>query len=423
MKNLNLFVVSSVLLFSSISVAQPGPATTKLLWKIAVNENGRVITIDSTKWRLVKFSSGNADVAWRFIAETNYFEICLKSMVQPELIISYQDKIMSFPVINHFQMGYYKKVVLGINPQFDPEQEKGLSKAFFDDPEEHIRLQVDNSTDIVTICPRNILVHRSGTNSNSIPLNNEGLISITKYKTAPPYLYCNLDFTASVDTVSVLTDLKPRSHIRLNLISESPDGGVCPTEDSMVYYTVEKLPIFTSSLGSTYQLAIDGKPVNTTLIVPHKFIYIKSGLSDNWINAKEIDPADNFPDSRTVYYDRNYHIMISPKHPGRIDTLKITVVNRLSLYTENQGSFEFRIVADENKTYAWTKELQVAIWHGCSAGTKTGEASYQVIIPPVMEGGQYKLKFYGGLLNSTKQHTDEKHCFEPVPAEVVLNIR
>jgi hypothetical protein len=413
----------SFFFLSRIGTAQPGPSSTTLLWKIAVNKNGKVIAIDSTNWRQIKLRSGNSDIAWRFINQTSYFEIRLKSMVSPELIISYQNIVMNFPQIKHYQMGYYKKLVLGLEAQYDPERQKEQSKAFFDDPAEHIRMQVGHSADIVTICPKNILIKGDRSNPNSIPLNNEGLIKVTRYKAGAPYLYCNLDFTANVDTVVVPTDLKPRSHIRLNLISESPDGGVCPDEDSVTYYTVENLPVFSSSLGSTYQLSIDGKPVNATLIVPHRFIYTTSSVPENWVKANETDPSDGFPDTQTIYYDRNYHVMISPKNPARTDTLKITVVNRLSYYTDKHGSSQYRIATDEGKTYAWAKEIQVVIWHGCGAGTETAEVSYQVIIPPLMEKGQYMLKFYGGFLDLAKKHTDEKHCFEHIPAQVVLNIQ
>jgi hypothetical protein len=422
MKFLHLFPALLLSLFSSISIAQPGPSTTILRWKIVVKENGNMVTVDSTNWKQVKFRSGNADVTYRFINQTNYFEIRLKSMVRPDLTISYRGKTMSFPVINHYRMGYYKKVVLGIEEEYDTEQQTDHSKAFFDDPEEHIHLQVNRSADKITICPRNILVKGDRSNANSIPLNNAGLISITRYKTGTP-LDCKLDFTTRVDTVAVPTDLKPYAHILLELTTGSSDGGICPDQDSMVYYTVEQLPVYHSSFDMNYQMSIDGKAVNRTLRVPHRFIYTNSDLTENWVKVEETDPASGLHDTRTIYYESNYHVMISPKHPTRKDTLKITVVNRQSHFTDHYGSSEYRIATDKNQTYDWTKELKIAIWHGCGADTKTKEVSYLVVIPPLKESGKYMLKFYGGFLYPDRKRTEEKHCFEQVPAEVVLDIK
>src|SRR4051812_5560243 len=98
MNNFRLFLILMFCLFWGVDFAQPAPFTIKLLWKIVVRNNGRMKTIDSTDWKMVNFNSSNSKIDVRFIKETSYFEISLKSLAYPDLSISFKDQVMSFPL-------------------------------------------------------------------------------------------------------------------------------------------------------------------------------------------------------------------------------------------------------------------------------------------------------------------------------------
>jgi hypothetical protein len=283
-------LIASLFAFYLPVKAQPIYQRQQLLWKIAVEEEGRIKVINNSNWKDVSFSSQRSNISYRFIKETNYFEIWLSSNGNADLTVSYNGEQMFFPDIRTATMGSYKIVILGREDQYDPgigydlNQRRGKSsRAFFDDPSEHIVVNTYRSKDVVSICPRNILVKQDG--GKVTPINNEGMISIIRYDTGSKMFYCSVDdfYSTSLDTVEVPADLKPRAQLLLKIKLHPAE--LC--DDTAQLRIWMKLPLYASSLSSYYQLSIDGKPVNGGLRIPHNFIYIKEDLPGSWVHVKK----------------------------------------------------------------------------------------------------------------------------------------